>query len=46
MVWAKFFYFAYIAFAATQSVSFKNEVKMMLELKKSYLPPSLIPRHT
>jgi hypothetical protein len=40
MAWAKFFYNTNIPFAATRSTSFKTAVKMMLEMRMSYLPPS------
>jgi hypothetical protein len=40
MAWAEFFYSANIPFAAAQSTSFKKLVKMILEMKRSYLPPS------
>jgi hypothetical protein len=40
MAWAKFFYSTNIPFVATRSTSFKKAVKMMLEIRRSYLPPS------
>jgi hypothetical protein len=40
MAWAEFFYSANIPFAAARSVSFKKAVKMTLEMRSSYLPPS------
>jgi hypothetical protein len=40
MAWAEFFYSANIPFAAAWSVSFKKAVKMISEMRSSYLPPS------
>jgi hypothetical protein len=40
MAWAEFFYSANIPFAAAQSASFKKAVKMISEMRTSYLPPS------
>jgi hypothetical protein len=40
MAWAEFFYSTNIPFAAARSVSFKKAVKMTLEMRSSYLPPS------
>jgi hypothetical protein len=40
MAWAKFFYSANIPFVGARSASFKKAVKMTLEMKRSYLPPS------
>jgi hypothetical protein len=40
MAWAEFFYSANIPFAATRSASFKKAVKMISEMRTSYLPTS------
>jgi hypothetical protein len=40
MAWAEFFYSANIPFVAARSISFKKAVKMMSEMRRSYLPPS------
>jgi hypothetical protein len=40
MAWAEFFYSPNIPFAAARSTSFKKAVKMTLEMRTSYLPPS------
>jgi hypothetical protein len=40
MAWAEFFYSVNIPFAAARSTSFKKAVKMMSEMRRSYLPPS------
>jgi hypothetical protein len=40
MAWAEFFYNENIPFSAARSTSFKRAVKMMSEMKRSYLPPS------
>jgi hypothetical protein len=40
MAWAEFFYSANIPFAAARSVSFKKTMKMISEMRSSYLPPS------
>jgi hypothetical protein len=40
MAWAKFFYSANIPFATARSASFKKVMKMTLEMKRTYLPPS------
>jgi hypothetical protein len=45
MAWAEFFYSANIPFAAAQSTSFKKAVKMMSEMRTSYLPPSMPSYH-
>ena len=40
MVWVELFFNTNIPFAVAQSASFKKAMKMMLEMKKSYLPPT------
>jgi hypothetical protein len=40
MAWAEFFYSANIHFTAARSTSFKKSVKMISEMRTSYLPPS------
>jgi hypothetical protein len=40
MAWVEFFYNANIPSIAAQSTSFKKAMKMMLEMKRSYLPPT------